>query len=526
MWYKVYLPSYFSGNEVAVRILVTDGKGTKKDSYFIQSEGKNYLENYYRFPFDMASGIYQFHFITFTKITEREISLTRFEVPFYNDPAPIDKQKAAPATLPVNTGSAIVNSNLQLHISTDKEVYAQGADIQLGLSITDASGARQAAYYSISVVDEEMIGSHWIGNTISQTSTSHVNKDVLHYLDNSVYVRGQVADADGQPKRLKQLGVYDGQNNNMFLVATNDNGDFFVFLPEMYGNRHLQFAGYISNEIQDISVELNSDKQRKAATRLVYDENVLGYIELGRKRKKIYQNFKALEYDLEYAKVENELRNVKPDKVYDISKYVSFVSVGAFFDEIISAPLSFSQNGEKITARMFDPEAYRRANRGRNASENFPLDPVFIIDGKMTRNANHVYSMDLNGVTTIEIYNSRPAISQLFGNFRNYGVVKINTSLPDVTIPAADQEDIHAFNGIQPKASYYNMKSLKADIPNLRPLAYWNPDVTSDGQQDALLTFPATEDASTFRIVVVGQTAKGDIVKGAKTFRTVLANRP
>ena len=62
----------------------------------------------------------------------------------------------------------------------------------------------------------------------------------------------------------------------MFLVATNDNGDFFVFLPEMYGNRHLQFAGYISNEIQDISVELNSDKQRKAATRLVYDENVLG----------------------------------------------------------------------------------------------------------------------------------------------------------------------------------------------------------------------------------------------------------
>ena len=521
MWYKVYLPNYFDSHKITYKVIVSNSKGQKHDSYFVKCDGQNTLEAYYKFPYNLSTDIYQFHFYTLTKLTKKEVLLTSFEVPFYNDLIKIDKEVSTVEVMPDVNELIPIYSHL-LSIRTDQETYGQGDTVKLQIATTDANGNILNTNYSVSVIDESLIGSDWSAKTISVSKTEQLDSDVVQYLDDNLYVRGKVYNPDGTPKRINQLGVFDGQSNNMHLARSDDNGEFALFLPAVYGQRNIQFAGYISNEAPDIKVTLSTDRQLEANREIIYNLSVEEYLKASRDRKKIYQYYKSLEYDLNLAKVEDEIRFSKPDKTYDLSKFVTFKNVGSFFDEILSAPLKFNQEGEEITAVMFDPDGFKKFTRNGGSNDNFIFPPVFIIDGKLTQNAKHVYSMDLNAVTTIELYNTITTIAGIFGNFRNYGVVKINTTLPDVTIPTADQEDIHSFEGLQPTTNFLKMNSLNKEIPQLRPLVYWNSDINSSSIQKANIMFNASDDISKFKIIVVGQTEDGQIVQGAAIYSTIL----
>jgi len=454
-------------------------------------------------------------------MTKKEVLLSSFDVPFYND---LEKMEIEMTSEPISvlSSESIPNNSINLSIRTSKNDYQPGEPVKLQISATDQSGNILNTNYSISVIDEGLIGSDWSKKTISLSQTDQLDSEVVQYLDNNLYVKGMVMDANGSSKRINQLGVFDGQSNQMHLARSSENGEFALFLPVLYGQRAIQFAGYISNEAPDIKVSLSSDAQNPSSSQLVFNENVRNYLDLSRKRKKIFQYYKSLEYDITSDEVKDEIRSIKPDKSYDISKFVEFESVGKFFDEIISAPLKFTQQGDEVKAVMFDPEGFKKFSRKGGSNNNFPFSPVFIIDGKLTKDANHVYNMSLNGVTTIELYNSIKTIGNLFGNFRNYGIVKINTELPEVSVPDSDQEDIHRFNGLQPASQFADMKSINNDIPQLRPLVYWNANANSTQTQKANISFNASDDISNFKIIVVGQTENGQMVKGETKYSTVL----
>lgn len=523
MWYKVYLPSYFSENDVTFKVIVSDKNGTKKDSYFIKSKGEKHLIGYYKFPYQFETNVYQFHFYALTKISQREVVLTSFEVPYYDDLS-VSEKDISTNTVESPTSTLMAdNSNINLNIKLSKQSYIPGEEVKLQISATNNEGSIEEMNYSVAVVDEKLIGSAWSNHVVQSSSTTQLDEEVVQYLDDNLYVIGQVLKKDGSPRKVNQLGVFDGTANQMHLARTDTEGNFALFLPGLYGDRKIQFAGYISNEAPDIKVNLKEDQQGQSNSELIIDTDILNYVKNSSLRKKIYQYYKTLEYDLNTEMINEETRNTKADKLYDLSKFVQFKTVGSFMNEIISAPLKFDVDNDQVTAKMFDPQGFKRYSRKGGSNDNFPFTPVFIIDDKLTKDAKFVYNMDLNGVETIELFNSIKSITDVFGNFRNYGVVRIKTSLPDVKVPEEDAEDIYAFKGLQPKADFLNMKSLTdKNIPQFRPLVYWNPDISSTQTQKANIIFNASEDISDFKIIVVGQSKDGSIVKGSASYSNVL----
>lgn len=508
IWYKLYLPDAFAQVEASFKMIVSDASGDKVDDYFINNSGSQ-IVGYYRIPFGSKSGIYDFTLAGLNMTNMSQDLISQFNVPVYND---LEK-------LELNTNAIVQNGSMgqnELTIRLNKSEYAPGESVQIGL----VSSQDRIVDYSISVVDEGMIGADFISNSVSTSQALSIDASQNKY-QKGLYVRGKVMNEDGSPKKMNQLGVFDGATNTMHLARSNQAGDFVLTFPELHGERGFQFAGYISNEAQNVNVDVVSDDLRPSGSALVVNEKIIEYLELSRVRKKIYQYYGALEYDLTKTPKKAKKFEIKPDKTYDISKYVQFKNIGAFFNEIISSPLKFEIDGENVKALMFDAEGFKKRN-ALGSTENFIFDPIFIVNGKLTRDASYIYKLPLDEITTVDLYTSRKTLAKMVGNFRNYGIAIINTSNPKLTVPVKDQMKIKRMTGIQEVATFDGMKSVNKEMPQLRSSVYWNPSISNGAGIGTPLSFKGSDDVSTFNITIVAKTESGAILKGSTSYTTSL----
>ena len=111
----------------------------------------------------------------------------------------------------------------------------------------------------------------------------------MQSLQQQIVSKGTILDKDGQPLQLNVLGAYSPEVKRVVYSKSDANGKFFVNLPDFKGARTIQYLGY-SVEVENFDV-VAPDEYSFAAIEddVVYNEEVLTYLELSRKRKKIYQ---------------------------------------------------------------------------------------------------------------------------------------------------------------------------------------------------------------------------------------------
>ena len=509
IWYNMYLPNEFAEVEATFKIIIADDQGKKVDSYFVNNSG-NQLGGHYRIPYGTESGYYG---MTVAALDQNDLNqdlLVQFSIPIYNDLEGVEEVEGA------NFQNTANSTDQSINIRVSKTQYAPGEDVQIGI-VSD----EKITNYSISVVDAGLLGESLTSNSIQSKSIDLSQLSAAQY-KKGIYIQGQTTTKEGAPKKMNQLGVYDGASNEMHLARSNTEGIFSLSLPETQGDKSYQFAGYVSNEAQELNVDLNPDQTPAQSNELVVTSEVANYLQASKIRKKIYQYYETLEYDLPRIVEKVSKKEVKADKNYDMSKYVQFTSVGNFFDEIISSPLQFEilEDG-KVKALMYDAEGFKRFN-SLGTPENFIFDPIFIVNGKLTRDATYIYSLPLDEVESVDLYTSRKNLAKLVGNFRNYGIAIINAKNPNLTVPINDEKGIKDINAIQPAESFENLKSLSVDMPQLRSLVYWNQNI-SDGTGIAKpLVFKGSDDVSTFQVTVVARTESGKVISGSNTYTTSL----
>jgi len=510
MWYKLYLPETFRGQQPAIKVKLIDKEGDAHFETFLRPGGGRFTHGYYKIPFDFPTGMYHLVFLASENQAERPVLLAESAVPVYNDES---RELAAEMTqAPPQATEATESSfseELQVDISLSGDKISSRDPVSVSVTVRDASGRPLQANLSVAVTDWELVNLGVNPRPTVKTGETIPQKTATR-LDTALYAKVKITDEAGTPLQANVLGVFSPKDHQWTYTTSNTAGFSFVELQSFSGVKSIQFLGY-EKETESIRAELLGDRLPLFENPLVFNKNIEKYLDLSRRRKKIFQHRSALEFELNPPQTPEPHTPPKPDLVIEVKDYESFDNLATFFREV-PKPLRFRLDKDSTYyAEVANPQALSR---------NFYYSgkPLFIIDGKITRNADFVGRMPTDQIQEIGLFFRRASMREHFNVFGNSGVVVITTSIPDVEIPEDEAEDILPVTGLQAEAPFPVFHPDQLDNnPHLaffRPQLYWNPVVETDENGQASFSFYQSDDRSTFRIEVVAQSEDGRMGRG------------
>ncbi|MEM9887193.1 MAG: hypothetical protein AAF849_14970 [Bacteroidota bacterium] len=507
LWYKFYLPKAYEQKAVTLEVVISDDKGAVVSRYFLQNEGKSYVSSYYKIPFDLKSAWYRLSIFPTGNLKDLEskeiiaikeqlpdlpsentdVVLSSITFPIYNDLAAIDQIIADDFSGQPNSDL----EDLQIEIQLNQSNYSPREQVFVEVSVKDKSGNPLASDISVSVSDSRLI------------ENSLIKKEKLAaFLGNEIAVRGTFKNENGQAVRASVLGMYSSLEDRIFYSSADENGQFAFKPPLFYGERPVQFIGY-QFEHMEVSIDLKKRQLPPIEQALIYTEKIKEYIALSRQRKKIFQLYKSLESQIEPAEIELDVLDLEPSATYIIDEYESFEFMYDFFGELLTPLKFFLQKDSTYRASIYNPTGRRSANTELSGT------PLFIIDGKLTRDADFVARMDMDYIQKVELMYKTDNLRKKLKAIGRSGVAKITTNLRDVPMAEKDAEDLFTINGLQTKADFptFDANKISVSQPFFRPQLYWNPGLQSDKNGKANFSFYQSDDVSPFviRVVVQGE---------------------
>ena len=513
MWYKIYLPKNFEGKPVTLKVSLLNKLGTTKHYSFHATEGKSYFSSYYKIPFDTQSGVYSLIVSGIKTTTGKSVKIAEVGVPIYNDleKVSIGQSDLATPENVINNTPTISDNPLKVNVSLDKSTYTNRDQVNVNIKVTDASGNPIQGNCSVAVTDNSIAGDMTMptGNILGGAFPPNI---IAKNLNNSINVRGLFLNKDNQPKEVEVMGIFSSKENKFLFAGSNKDGEFSVATPIFSGEKPIQFVNYYEID-NDVTIKLSEDVKRELKQELVYTEGIIEYLKLSRERKKIFQMFEGFEFDVQSIPTKFEKQNLNPDKEYNLRNYSTFEDLPMFFTEVLTY-LKFKKSGKKFIAQMTNPTP---------TWEGFyPGDPLFIVDGKITRDADYVARMEYSHLEQVDLFFDQKKLKDQFNVLGKSGVVTISTDLPKIILPKNDESRIFSINGLQPEANFPVFETSQVNnnkrLPFFRPQLYWNPNVTIQPNGEGRFSFTQTDDDSTFKVRVIVQGENGEMGYGETVY--------
>ncbi|MDX2072187.1 MAG: hypothetical protein SFV55_27375 [Haliscomenobacter sp.] len=497
IWFKVYLPASLRDQNFNIKVGVLNPAGRPIESFFISSQGENQSSGHYKIPFDCSAGVYQLQFSALETSTKRPVLLAEVLVPIYNDLDKVDAQVAT-STHSASVAAATLQ-DLQVEIRLPQNNYQAREQVQGKIQVKNREGNPVPAQVSIVVSDWELNGTavwpqaNWSLGPVIAPAT----------LSKQVYTQVKLqSNAATQSQNL--VGVFFPQNWQL-LYTSSQRPEYWVEVPAFTGSKQVQFLGHPNPDVQ---VQLLESFPTKASPPLSYTPGIRQYLEWSRMRKKVYQLYNALEMTLPGNTAIKDSIPLKADRNIRPAEFEAFEDLATFFREI-STPLSFKQERKTgiYSAKMYNPGTFT----------DYPSAPVFVIDGKMTRDADFVARLKCSQIESIDLYYQPTQLLGYFKAIGRSGVVHIR-SKAEIAIPAAEAEDIFHLNGLQAAAAFPALNSAQLQAAPtqafFRPQLYWLANLRTDAQGQADFSFWQGDDWSRFQIQVIVQSSDGRLGEG------------
>lgn len=512
-WFKLYLPGTWQNREVAVNTRILNQPGEQVEQFFILTEGKSYLEGYFRIPYDVTSGYYEIRFSASAGAPTGEQMIGVFAIPVYNDldrPEEIVTVEAFEKEDPV-----LLSEDLNFEFSLQEANVHSRDEVAVQVLITDKNGHPVSGHASVTIKDSRLARSiTGAPEILVQPVSLTIDPKVLQP---DIYARGRLTGSDNTPLQINVLGGYVSDDQRIYYTKSNHEGDFQLNLPPFTGRKKIQYLGF-QYEQPDIRSSIESVQRVLEARNLIYTRELLEYFELSRLRKKIFQYYETAESEPDPEDIQVEVPVLEPDASYSVKEYESFKDMKSFFGELLT-PLRFKlEKDSTFSATLFNARGGKRSNtvlRGK---------PLFFIDGKATRNADFVARLPISAIETVDLFLDGPKLRSYFQAIGVSGVVRISTSIANLKLPEADAGNIHTIYGIQSPADFpvpdAGVLSAK-NQPFFRPQLYWNPGLLVNDAGTTSFSFYQSDDTGDFEIKLVFQANDGRRATG--TFHYTVA---
>ncbi len=508
VWYQLYLSQAFKAKPVAIRATVLDAKGMVQHSSFLKTTGGTAVDGYYKIPFNLKSGNYLLQFTGINKANKQSVLLVETQLPIYNDIEGIAQTVKGKNNL--GQPAMATTNELNISIQLPKNTFKAREKVTPTITVKDKAGNTVAANLSVSVVDWDLVGDDLM-NAGNLRSGQVVNPQVTSIISDKLYLKGIAKQDKGAAHAAKVLGAYSRTEDRVLYTRTNEDGEFYLAIPEFYGDRGFQILGQ-QEDYEQIRVSEENQLAVNKMQALPTNDRIATYLGLSRQRKKIFQRYSSVESNFVTEKYTTTRKTIKPDASFITKEYEDFEFMSIFFKENLT-PLRFELQDSTYIAKMYNPKnqsAYDKFFRGK---------PLIIVDDIVTRNGDFLARMRMTDVEKVELFYDLKKLNKQYKLFGSNGVTKITTYDKIESLPVFEANNVITVNGVQKEAVFPMFDPAQINNnrfqPFFRPQVYWNADLTTKKDGKTNFDYFQTDDRSTFQIRVVAQSEDGSI--GYKT---------
>lgn len=281
------------------------------------------------------------------------------------------------------------------------------------------------------------------------------------------------------------------------------------FLFNFYGRDDLFYtAEYKGEELTDIVLELENDTPMLGTATALMESAISDTLaQFASKSKLIYSSYQfydtqkhAQPVTLENPNVDFEDEFMGADVTVNVEDFLVFPTMEELIREVIPALQHRKVKGRNIVRVVFSkPSIYPTG------------DPLYIIDGVMTKNTPFLLSLRPSDIITLKVERDLSKITRL-GAIGKNGIVYVHTKKQDTAIRLRQMNTMVEVQGLNKPIEAWK-KNERADSdwhrPDFRSTVYWNPVVKTDASGEATLIFYLGDDVGPVDIYIDGITQDG-----------------
>jgi hypothetical protein len=196
-----------------------------------------------------------------------------------------------------------------------------------------------------------------------------------------------------------------------------------------------------------------------------------------------------------------------PDVTINLDDYLLFPTMEETLREIVPFVMHRMHNGQSVVRIWLDDLDVMASD-----------DPLYIIDGVMTDDTEYFMSLKPENVAVIKVVYTNDKL-KTFGAVSKNGIILVETKILDNAKNVPPAKLAFEATGLTPATPFRNKgEKLAPRIPEIRSTLYWNPDITTNDQGEATISFYTADNTGAFTIQLDGITLKGEPVFSEDTF--------
>ena len=308
-----------------------------------------------------------------------------------------------------------------------------------------------------------------------------------------------------------------GSASKFQVFKTGEDGKFRFTVAEDSGYKDLVFRALDRNIRLDIEIDNPFSDQYLNMTlpALHLDEGQAQYIEQLSINKQVRETYKSTD---ERSKPEVNPGRIaffygEPSETVSLERFIKLPVMEEIFREIVKTVIVYRKAGE-----------YKLGVIDGTTTEIIGENPMFLLDGVPTFDHGRILEIDPALIRTIHVVDSKYFI----GDLEMDGIIDIRSwqgRFQDFDLPSSTVAyNFQSYAGYDdPSAEIDRIPDEVTDshLPDFRSLLYWNPDISTDNEGNAEISFNAADIPGHYRIVVEGISIDGYTGISAKEIEIV-----
>ncbi len=499
VFYKLYLPNDYVGSNVAVNIRLYNGDQLMQQ-FYQKSETNSFIAGVVDLPLDYASGNYTIAFLVADSSQKVMETVNEISFPIYND-------LSTELTNVTNNVSVIDSDKSQIEIRLNSDVVINSrAKNEVSFTLSNDQNANLSnAEVSVAIVDKKLV----FGNANPFVSVSTNSKSTITNPSDKLAIYGFASDNKGRPQALNILGAWSLDAQKFSFTKALDNGNFFLELEDFEGDQSFQFVRYDDSQ-KNVNYSLKKPNSSSTTdNKTIAQPDIEAYLSDSRKRRLLNQYFGTRKKVNVEKKAIKAARLLKPNTSYNLAEFKRFETLGGFFGELSTAlDLRKDDKGDYI-CNVLKPKT-------REIGSTYLGDtPIFIIDGKISKDPNFFASLNFDEMSIIDLHFDAKSLRTMFNAMGKNGAVVVKTKLPEFQLQESEQSDIITLSGIQRGDTSYGYEDSEIEMESSRPLfsslIYWNPYLKSDAKGQITVTYNHTDDRGECVMIIFARAEDGTI---------------